>query len=86
MFYKTSKNLRSSSLQFGDCYLLLPYNGMLACLVGEFKVTPFGSSSKDDERKKAQIATKPQLGKLAVMASTIKQSLNMLNLYNQHYL
>jgi len=44
-------------------------NGMLACLVGEFKVTLFGSSSKDDERKKAKIATQPQLGKLAVSTS-----------------
>ena len=37
-FHKTSMDLRSSSLQCGDCYLLLPYNGWWLAHVADIKI------------------------------------------------
>ncbi len=63
--------LRSSSEQYGDGDLHMPYNGICLGKVRAFKVTQFSDSSKDDERKKAQKATKPAFGLGNVIASAL---------------
>ena len=49
-------------MQCGDCYLLLPYNGICLGKVRAFKVTQSNDSSKRSWKKKAQKATKPAFG------------------------
>ena len=44
------------------CRFVVSANGICLGKVRAFKVTQFSDSSKDDERKKAQKATKPAFG------------------------